>query len=71
MTFSFSQTYKELSEVLSQQLQIVLESAIAPPEQSIFSEVEMKNMTRVLNQTFEASLKGLSQTSQLNRTLVN
>ena len=68
---SRTKTYKEMCEVLSQQLQIVLESAVAPPENSIYSEVEMKNMSRVMQQAFEAALKGNTQTKQVSRTLHN
>lgn len=46
-----------MCEVLAQQLNIVLESAEAPPEKSIYSEIEMKNMTRVMQDAFIAALK--------------
>ena len=64
-------TYKEMCEIVSQQLEMVLESAVSPPEKSIYSEVEMKNMTRVLQDTFVEVLKTGAQTRQLNRALFN
>ena len=60
-----------MCEILSQQLQVVLESATAPPEDSIFSEVEMKNMARVVGQVVNASLKSTVQIQQVNRALYN
>ena len=60
-----------MCEVLAQQLSIVLESAVAPPEKSIYTEVEMKNMIRVLQDCFVQVLRTSSQTQQLNRALHN
>ena len=68
---SRTKTYKEMCEVLCQQLQVVLDSAVAPPESSIFTEVEMKNMSRVLLELFEASLKSTAQVHQYSRLLHN
>ena len=46
-----------MSEVLAQQLNLVLESAEVPAEKYIYSEIEMKNMTRVMKDTFIAALR--------------